>query len=383
MTTQALTAQALAPEDVTEWLRGQGWSREASLGDIAQGWRRGDSHVMVPTLTSSPDFPLRWTEMLTNLSRALATDAAGVLLAVAKAGSDIAEFRASGQIDDTLPLGDASTLIESVRRAIQASANSALQPRSYFGHSVPDAARLHASGVRMAQTRHGSYIVPVISRLPILKPDDADDALLFEEVEYQPFARRAMLRLAEGLTALHELTHGASEPTPSSITEAVGVGVSSELCDAVANTLDTSSIADLHVAFGWAERLPARQAPTAVTLAGEASGAIRQVAEVLKGSPVVGRQTIVGYVKRLDRGEEDEVGRVTLRALDNDKARNISLELNDADYHVAGEANTERRVVSATGILHREPGRALRFSEVSDFRLMEQLSLASANDRAT
>jgi hypothetical protein len=30
------------------------------------------------------------------------------------------------------------------------------------------------------------------------------------------------------------------------------------------------------------------------------------------------------------------------------------------------EANTERRMVSATGILHREPGRALRFTEVTE-----------------
>ncbi len=334
MTTQTLNTQSVVPEDVTEWLRGLGWTRDGVLGNIAQSWRREDSRVVVPTLTSSPDFTLRWSEMLTSISRALGTDAAGVLLAIAKAGSDIAEFRA---------------------------------------------ARLHANGVRMAQTRHGSYIVPVISRLPVLKPDDVEDALLFEDVEYQPFARRAMLRLAEGLSTLHELTHSAAEPSRSSITEAVGVGVSSELCEAVANTLDTTSIADLGVAFSWADRLPARQAPTAVTLSGEASEAIRQVGEVLKGAPVVGRQTIVGYVKRLDRGEEDEVGRVTLRALDNDKARNISLELNDADYHVAGEANTDRRIVSATGVLHREPGRALRFSEVSDFRLVEQLSLDPPN----
>ena len=78
-------------------------------------------------------------------------------------------------------------------------------------------------------------------------------------------------------------------------------------------------------------------------------------------------------MKRLDRGEDDEVGRITLRALDNDKARNVTMELNDAHYHIAGVANTERRMVSATGVLHREPGRALRFSEVDDFHLLEGL----------
>jgi hypothetical protein len=51
------------------------------------------------------------------------------------------------------------------------------------------------------------------------------------------------------------------------------------------------------------------------------------------------------------------------------------MELNEADYHVAGEANTDRRMVSATGILHREPGRALRFTEVTEFHLLETPSL--------
>jgi len=92
VTTQDLSAQSIVPDDVTEWLRTLGWTRDGRLGDIAQSWRRGESQVLVPTLGSSPDFALRWSEMLTRLSRALGTDAAGVLLAVAKAGSDIAEF---------------------------------------------------------------------------------------------------------------------------------------------------------------------------------------------------------------------------------------------------------------------------------------------------
>lgn len=368
-----LPGQALLPADVTEWLSIHGWTRSGSLGDIAERWKKGATSVVVPMLSSSPDFYLRWSEMLGRLAGSLGTDPAGVLLAVVKTGCDIAEFRASGQIDDSLPLGDASTLIDSVRRAMQASANSALQPRSYYGHSLPEAARDHARNVRMGQTRRGSYIVPVISRLPVLMPENVDDAVLFEEVAYQPFARSAMLKLAQGLSALRELTHGPASPSRSRITEAVGVGVSSELCEAVANTLEAESIADLDVAFTWAERLPASAAPESVRLESEAVPLLREVGSILKGGPIIGRQTVTGYVKRLDRGEDDEVGRVTLRALDNDKARNITIDLNDADYHVAGKANTDRRMVAATGVLHREPGRALRFTEVDGFQLLEYL----------
>lgn len=377
---QILTSHALLPVDVTEWLRMHGWSQTASLGDIAQRWQNDTTGVVVPMYTRSPDFSLRWSEMLNRLASSFDTDSAGVLLSVEKAGSDIAEFRASGQIDDSIPLGDASTLIDSVRRSMQASANSALQPRSYYGHSLPDAARDHARKVRMGQTRRGSYVIPVISRLPILQPDDADDAVLFTDVAYQPFARSAMLKLAQGLVVLRDLTHGTTTPTGSKITEAVGAGVSSELCEAVANTLEAESITALDVAFTWAERLPPSSAPKSVNLESEAAPLLRRIGSFLKGEPVIGRQTVVGYVKRLDRDEDDEVGRITLRTLDSDRARNITVDLNDTDYHIAGEANTDRRMVAATGILHREPGRALRFTEVVDFHLLEGLPGLLTND---
>lgn len=371
----------LVPADVTTWLRTHGWRLDGALENIAQLWRSDQTSIVVPLLPDAPDFSLRWGEMLRALAQRLDTDEAGVLLAVTRAGSDIAEFRAAGQIDDSLPLGDASTLIESVRRAVQASANSALQPRSYYGHSLPDAARDHASNVRMGQTRRGSYVIPVISRVPVLQPLDEADAVLFEEVTFQPFARSAMLRLAEGLGELRELTHGEKAPSRSRITAAVGRGVSSELCDAVANTLSTSSIRELDVAFTWAELLPARDIPARVRLEGDSVDVVREVSRFLRGEPVIGRQTLVGFVKRLDRGEEDEFGRVTLRILDTDRARNVTLDLADDEYRIAGVANNERRLVSVTGVLHREPGRALRFSEVSDFQMWEGLTTLPSSDQ--
>lgn len=383
MSPEDFEVQAIAkPEDLTSWLRMQGWKHAGSLGNVAQRWQGERAAVVIPMESSAPDFKLRWSEALSQLSRLEGTDPEGIVLAAAKAGSDIAEFRAQGsQIDDSLPLGDASTFIDSVRRTMLASANSALQPRSYYGHSLPDAARDHANSVRMGQTRRGSYIVPVISRLPVLQADDDDDSVLFEDVAFQPFARKAMLRLAIGLATLRELTHGDSAPTRSAVTESVGQGVSFELCEAVANTLESQSIGSLEVTFAWAERLRVRAAPKMVHLEKPAAPMLRHLAAVLKGEPTVGRQTFVGYVKRLDRGEDDEVGQIILRALDNDKARNITIDLTDEHYAVAGDANTGRRMVSATGVLVREPGRALRFTELQDFRLLDEIPSLFAGDR--
>lgn len=361
----------VGPREIASWLQWRGWTLASSLEPIAERWSKSDSNVIVPLQPSSPDFQLRWNEMLNALGRFLGLDADGVLLAVGRDGSDVAEFRAAGAIDDSLPLGDASLLIDCLRRAMQAAANSAIQPRSYFGHSIPESARSFARNVRMGLTRRGSYVIPVISPVPILREDDPEDAKLFDEAFHQPFSRSAMLQFAGGMAELRRLTHSAKSPSRSEIAGSVSRGVSAELCDSIAGLLEAESVDSLGVAFSWAERLPIGHAPEAVTVEQGSVPLIRQVGQYLRGEPVIGAQTVIGYVKRLDRGEDDEVGRVTLRILDSDKARNVTLELDEWRYQTAGEANTSRQLISATGILHREPGRMLRLSDVTSFQLLE------------
>jgi hypothetical protein len=368
----AILDSGIGPRQVASWLEWQGWALASSLGEVAERWSGADVSVIVPLQPSSPDFHLRWNELLSSLSRHFQLDTGGILLAIKREGSDIAEFCASGAIDDSIPLGDATVVIDSLRRAMQAAANSAIQPRSYFGHSIPDTARGFARNVRMGLTRSGSYVIPVISSLPILREDEPEDARLFDDVFYKPFARSAMLQLAGGIAELRRLTHSEQSPSRSEIAQSVGRGVSAELCDAIAGLLETQSVESLRVAFTWAERLPVNDAPASVMVEEGAVRLIRDVGNYLRGEPVVGLQTVVGYVKRLDRGEDDEVGRVTIRILDSDKARNVILELDDQRYHIAGEANTNRELISATGILHREPGRMLRLSEVASFHLLER-----------
>src|SRR5277367_2601542 len=98
--------ESLLPNEVTEWLSIHGWTRTATLGDIAQRWQNEASGlVLVPMLVTSPDFSLRWSEMLNGLAQSFNTDPATLLLEVKKTGSDIAEFEVPGQTDDSIPLG--------------------------------------------------------------------------------------------------------------------------------------------------------------------------------------------------------------------------------------------------------------------------------------
>ena len=374
-TAQTWTTQlSVQPGDVTNWLRDHEWHRVGRMEDVAERWQ-SDSHiVLVPLSTNSSDFSIRWREMLQDLADAVGTDESGVILTIEKADSDIAEFRAIGDtsIDDAIPLGDASLLIEQIHRTMRASANSAIQPRSYFGHSLPDRVKNHADGVRMGQTRRGSYVVPVICRIPMLRTENADDQPLFDASKtYQPFARLAMMQLAEGLDELRAMAIDATFPSSDRVRDSVSRGVSFELSGAIATVLEARSIETLTVNFSWAEKLVIPGVPSAVIFPREMSPIIRYVSDELRGVTVVGTQTLVGFVKTLSRGEDDEIGRVTVRALDEDHARNVALELDSEQYDIASHANNERVLVSVTGRLRREVGRMLRFDSVDSFRLIE------------
>jgi len=316
--------------------------------------------------------------MTVGLAGASDTDPQGLMLAIMHEGSDVAEFRALGDayIDDSIPLGDAEVLIGSVRQAMTASANAVVQPRSYFGHSIPKVAREHAKSVRMGQTRRGSYIIPIISRVPILEPPDNEDDHLFEDLNYEPFSRQAMRRLAEGLSALQTLTASGSMPKASTMNASVGHGVSHELCDAVADSLESISIDQLEVSFSWANRLPVAHPTERIVFDRSVVDVVRRVSDYLRGEQVVGEQTLTGYVKVLDRGEDDEEGKVTIRALVSDKPRNVSLQLGAEHYDIASRANNERVPVSVTGQLERAPGKALRFLSVRDFGPIESFRIA-------
>ncbi len=297
--------------------------------------------------------------MIGSLAVATAKSPDSLLNEMAHEGSDIAEVRASGVdlADGSVPLGDAEVLISSVRQAVTASANAVVQPRSHFGHSIPKVAREHGRSVRMGQTRRGSYIIPIISRVPILDSLDGEDERLFDDAGYEPFPRQAMRRLASALTVLRDMTNQGRVPSGQEINESVGEGVSHELCSAVAATLETHSVTNLDIAFSWARRLPVRNQPSTITFEEASSTVVRDVAEHLRGRLIVGEQTLAGFVKALDRDEDDEVGKVTIRALVNDQPRLVHLHLDAGRYEVASRANNDRVPVLVTGRLVREPGK--------------------------
>lgn len=372
------------PEDVASWLADHEWRRVTSGSGRAALWTSGDAELLQPTLREATDYDLRISQLLTSLSALTGQAPEALAEQMVHEGSDVTEWRAAGADDHdySLPLEDGLTLVQSVRNAFVAAANASIQRRGYFGHSTLKAARDHARAVRMGQTRRGSYIVPIISRIPgATESGDAGQGRLDVDVSAQPFERRVMAQLAEGLAAVRRLgVDSDREPSQRELNEAIGLGVSHELCAALASALDAESFGDVDVSFSWARRASSHPNVRALNFPKAAQPVIHNMAEALRGSDVVAEQVLSGTIWQTKYERKDGAGSIKVRTQIGRRTRTVSVPLNDAQMHAAYEAAADDAPVFIRGQLVREQGRAWHFETVSEFGVAQAAPLTWESD---
>ena len=368
------------PEDIASWLISHDWQRASLRPQRPTLWVLGDRELLQPTIREAKDYQLRLSQMFRSLALWADRSVEALTEEMIHEGSDVSEWRANGLHDQdySVPLEDGLTLVQSVRNAFVAAANASIQRRGYFGHSTLKAARDHARAVRMGQTRRGSYIVPIISRIPgVAAQAEEQQGRLDVEVSTQPFERRVMAQLADALQAMHELAVQADhEPSPRELNQRIRDGVSHELCTAVDSMLSTRSFGDVDVTFSWARRASRHPDIQRVDFPKEAAPIIANMAEKLRGSDVIAEQVLSGYVWITKHTAGEREGSIKVHAQIGNKPRTISVPLSRDQVHEAQVAAAEERPVFIRGQLVREQGRAWHFQSVSEFGVAEAVPLA-------
>ncbi len=369
-----LVAIDLLPTDGANFLRSAGWLRRSGKNEVASLWYRhrdgAEQEVLLPLRPEAPDYQDRWLDLLEQLAGYEDRSIESMTEAVLYAGADVMEWGVGHEslIDFTIPLADGHRFLDGMRAAVVAATSSTINPKSYFGHTITKQAYQHANQVRIGQTRRGSYVIPLISRLPSVEDAPSQDRLDLH-VEVEPFERRVVLRLSEALSTIEDLAlQQERAPSPSQLIEAVHSGVSYELCTAVASILEASSIDVVSIAVELASHVPGRRnPPKQIQLPQRAEPVLHDMAKRLRGSDYVAQQQIYGFVRSFRRDPDERLGTVTVLAETGRVKRQIRMRLQPEDYDNAAQANIERRPVIVTGTLQQEAGRTWWMSEVSSF----------------
>ena len=290
-------------------------------------------------------------------------------------GSDLIRVRAPSRdaASGSLPLEAAVAFVERSRDMMLAAACSAINKRSYFATRKPVQATDYLSKVRMGQTERGSYVLTILSPVAPALVSEGELPLGLEPAE--PYERRVTRTLAEGLAALGSAARqAASSGGMAAFQQAVALGVSANLCEAIAGLSAVSPGEGLDVSVAWSPARTVNQGvPSRIILGSDTIPLIQEAARLFKDTAPVDDIELQGFVTRLSRGPSDESGEITLEGPVDGELRRVAVELTDKKvYALAVRAHEHRARVGCLGNLIRQgQGRSFRLQNPRYLRLLE------------
>lgn len=356
---------ALRSEDVQLYLSSHGWRRDeassTSNGNIYHFPGLADAEAVVPGRRDLADYLPRMNEVVQMISAVEERSTWQVLADLSSPPADIIRLQvsASDATHGTIPLDEGSRLINGAKSLLLAAACSARQPASFYPRQAYTEVLEFLKSCRLGQTERGSFIAKIIAPVP---PQISRQNTLFDQDEdawlgMEPFARKSTVRL---MTALGHIRGAIDTGNYDRILEGVEVGVSANLCDAVASMRPEGDQSHLRILMTWSSSRPRvpKAVESVVGFSQASFGIIRESGRKLREQVSMTRNRIEGRIislkaesSLLDKFE----GTVTLKADIAGNAVRVQVVLNSDDYKKACDAHRDGQAVSIMGLLQREP----------------------------
>ncbi|MGF1472419.1 MAG: hypothetical protein ACFB50_11870 [Rubrobacteraceae bacterium] len=334
---------------------------DESYEDREQFWTlrdrpRDETELLLPMRQDFKDYYLRVGEALETLQSIENRSMSDILEDVLTAAYDVVRVKVNNPRYESgsLDLDGGVALFSNVRKLLTSAARSAYDPRPQFVAGMPSEVADYLSRVRLGQTEPGSYIVNVLSPTT----SGLEPGQLFSTEPYEhggPFEDQVVYTLSRALDAVDNATAQAvRDPQLTSFQEAVPIGVSANLCEALSQIGKTGENTDVEVDMRWALSRGTEVEPVQTfRFSAAVIPVIEEAGRLLRSTPSRG-QLIEGYVTRLAREKRlGDEGTITITALIDDKLRRITVDLDPASYQVAVRAHEEDRRVVCYGRLER------------------------------
>ncbi|WP_109836704.1 hypothetical protein [Leucothrix pacifica] len=235
------------------------------------------------------------------------------------------------------------------------SVATASKPRAFFGSRKPARAQEFIKNVRLGQTERGSYIVKVISPLPLELEDK--NLTLPSIPEKTPFERLAVESTFRGMIALNDVVAEIEKKGKfyfDPFLERVIDGVNADLCEAIIGKKEHEQL-PLNFSVAWSPAFKidiSSDLTERVYFSANSYQYIREAAEQFRRIEPE-EVSIIGYVIKLHKESKVGDGDITLATTISGKNRKITIYLESVEYRKATEAHDKWLEVEATGILEK------------------------------
>jgi len=269
--------------DVAALLTSRGWTVVRGAKGHAALWALPEAQVEMYVPSELRRGSFEWNDIIKRIAAAHREPARDVERRVEVAQSDVMRFRVDSSGSETIPLEAGATVIGSAFGMLRAAATTARRPRQAIGSNYSKVGDDVVRGARLAHTEVGSFVFPVLLRVP--EPEDTDEHALDGVASARPESeqRRVVRTLAQALqTYERHVIEPAREPRPADLTPVVIAGGTKEMFAQVGRALDERGVSWLETSFDWAAtESTANDAPRRVVIPSDARDIVTATVRLL------------------------------------------------------------------------------------------------------
>lgn len=343
--------RAISPAALAAFARGEGWSKIEAYGthaDVYRGTERPE--IILPRTDRLGDYASVVSRLISAFSKIIDRDEPATYRDLVGADRDVVRVRAyGGDEDGSVPLDVGVKIVSQSRDMLLAAACAARAPQPLYRAGANKEAIDYMRRVKLGQTEHGSFVVTLLAPVPPLLQPPLDPS--WANLDDEPIERRVTRRLMSALEASRNAAELALSGDADAFEKAVSLGVSANLCEAVASLIEQSN--GLDISLTWARTRPTPEAQRKVVFSGNDAGILKEAARTFRLRQPKPDVTLFGTVHKLKRDQDEVEGFVTLKALIEDKSQSVSAVLDQTNYSVAVQAHGSKTPVIVTGDLER------------------------------
>lgn len=361
---------SLLPVDIRAYLKSRGWEQVANWpGRASIHSLKSDTSetvVKVPVSRGLADFASVAQEIVAQIADAEERSELSVFRDLSEVGSDIIRVRSfSADSTGTIELAQGVALFEQSKALLTSAARSIqLGPRAIYRGRPPSEVGDYLRDVRLGQTEIGSFVITLLSPVPVSIDTMLDDA-------WDPFERRVVKQLSRALTSAGEAVSDALM-TESLIPfeKAIEDGVSANFCTALSEMVAENQ--EVEISMSLSPRRPTATHVAKHYFETETADVLRQVAKHFRDTKPRLNELIEGMVMSIGADQPQETYEVKLAADFEGRIRPITGLFGRNDYDALSAALKNSAPVSFIGDVIPEAG-GWRVQNHKDLFVRQQL----------
>jgi|GEM_PF-2447554 len=358
------TLRSISSANIRSYLQHRGGVKLYDMDTAASVWQYANEELLVPSSSLLSDYAIRISQVLCQIESIESRSQVSIFDDISRISYDTIRIRNVSQETKhgTLSLDKSVDFVLHTKEMLLAAACHASTGKTHYPSKKPQEAENFLKTVHFDKTEQGSFSLILLSPVPppltpLQRPLFADETLFLDNEEQ--FSDRVIPTLSSGLSALDKAASLASSDFDTNhFASAVVHGVTTNLCDAVANMYNKLSPDFIEVSIQFSANRTRKLEPSKTRFAPELIPIIQRASAILKSSEPEEETTVRGVITKLGSEEPKESGEVIVRDILSMKPRNITLRLSGDSYKKAWDAHFNKKVVEIQGALSKE-GRGL------------------------